>query len=195
MNPTLSTAQAHYSTMDHLYNPQEPPPTSKDTKSHHLPFCIYDLFLDLPHPSAAAIGERTLIIDPPVSVSPIIATEIYNPDTIARISKFVFPEYEDNEVITRDARTRRLDLTSGGRTFQANLTKYDVYQLDFFVHHHTFSMLLSDRKTRVHGHVRRYLPGHGDALERTDLGRRRPRAMVLLTRAVGGERFYSSLLK
>ena len=56
-------------------------------------------------------------------------------------------------------------------------------------------MLLSDRRTRVHGHVRRYLQGDGDELERTDVGRRRPRAMVLLTRAVGGERFYSSLLK
>ena len=90
---------------------------------------------------------------------------------------------------------RRPTLTSGGRTFVANLTKHDVYQLDFIVHHHTFSMLLSDGRTRVHGHVRRYLPTHNDALARTNVGRRRPRAMVVLTRALGGERFYSSLLK
>jgi len=86
-------------------------------------------------------------------------------------------------------------LSSRGRTFGANLMKYDVYHVDFVVHHHTFSILLSDGKTRVHGHVRRYLPTHEDSVSRMDVGRRRPRAMILLTRAMGGERFYSSVLK
>ena len=119
-----------------------------------------------------------------------------DPDNIARLSKFAFPEHDEEleeSASARDVRSRRL--TSGGRTFLANLTKYDVYQLDFIVHHHTFSMLLSDGKTRVHGHVRRYLPRHGDASQRTDVGRRRPRAMVISTRAIGGGRSYSSVLK
>lgn len=86
-------------------------------------------------------------------------------------------------------------LTSRGRTFGAHLMKHDVYHVDFVVHHHTFSLVLADGKTRVHGHVRRYLPTHVDSVSRMDVGRRRPRAMVLLTRAMGGERFYSSVLK
>lgn len=176
-------------------NPQEPPASGStvDTKTR-LPFCVYDLFLDLPHPSASANGERTLIIDPPVTVCPLLAQEIYNPEIIARLTKFAFPEHDEVASSVQDMR-RRPTLTSGGRTFVANLTKHDVYQLDFIVHHHTFSMLLSDGRTRVHGHVRRYLPMHNDALARTNVGRRRPRAMVVLTRALGGERFYSSLLK
>lgn len=184
--------------MEHL-NPQEPPSRqSSDRKNARLPFCVYDLYLDLPHPSATANGERTQIIDPPVTVCPILAQEMYNPENIARLSKFAFPEHDELSEAAptpKDARNRRLTLTSGGRTFQANLTKYDVYQLDFIVHHHTFSILLTDGRTRVHGHVRRYLPRHADSLARTDVGRRRPRAMVILTRAIGGERFYSSLLK
>eukprot|EP00804_Cyclotella_cryptica_P019971 CCRYP_007890-RA/>CCRYP_007890-RA protein AED:0.06 eAED:0.06 QI:175/0.87/0.77/1/1/1/9/101/1035 len=187
--------------MEPLLNPQEPPFSRPaiDTKlSQRLPFCIYDLFLDLPHPSASASGERSLIVDPPVTICPILSQEMCNPENIARLSKFAFPEHDDSQdhvVLSRDSRKRLSFLTSRGRTFHANLTKYDVYQLDFIAHHHTFSMLLSDGKTRVHCHVRRYLPRHEDAWLRTDVGRRRPRAMVILTRAIGGERFYSSLLK
>jgi hypothetical protein len=184
--------------MEPHLNPQEPPHhrPQTDAKSPRLPFCVYDLFLDLPHPSASANGERTLIIDPPVTVCPVLSQEMYNPENIARLSKFTFPEHDEmTDATPRDARAKRPTLTSGGRTFQANLTKHDVYQLDFLVHHHTFSMLLTDGKTRVHAHVRKYLPGHVDSLQRTDVGRRRPRAMVVLTRAIGGERFYSSLLK
>ena len=86
-------------------------------------------------------------------------------------------------------------LSSRGRTFGANLMKHDVYHVDFITHHHTFALVLSDGKTRVFGHVRRYLPSHVDSPMRVDIGRRRPRCMVLLTRAMGGERFYSSILK
>jgi len=86
-------------------------------------------------------------------------------------------------------------LSSRGRTFGANLMKHDVYHVDFITHHHTFALVLSDGKTRIFGHVRRYLPSHVDSPMRVDIGRRRPRCMVLLTRAMGGERFYSSILK
>jgi len=48
---------------------------------------------------------------------------------------------------------------------------------------------------RVYGHVRRYFPHHNIAGGRMDVGRRAVRAMVILTRASGGNQFYASLLK
>lgn len=48
---------------------------------------------------------------------------------------------------------------------------------------------------RVYGHVRRYYPHHNIAKARMDVGRRSERAMVILTRASGGNHFYNSLLK
>ena len=48
---------------------------------------------------------------------------------------------------------------------------------------------------RVYGHVRRYFPHHNLAQSRIDVGRRSERAMVILTRALGGNAFYNSLLK
>ena len=132
---------------------------------------------------------------------------MYNPDNITRISRLAFPEYDDssseavNEMASVAGHMHKIhahnegNLTSRGRTFGANLMKHDVYHVDFVTHHHTFSLLLGDGKTRVHGHVRRYLPMHEDSIGRMDVGRRRPRAMIVLTRAMGGERFYSSVLK
>ena len=135
------------------------------------------------------------MIDPPVTLSPILSEEMYDPGNMSRISRFAFPEYDAVNQTQQLASEQEGLLTSRGRTFGANLSKHDVYSVDFVVHHHTFSLLLSDERTRVHGHVRRYLPQHSDSSARTDVGRRRPRAMILLTRAIGGERFYTSLLK
>ena len=186
-----------------LNNPQEPPVSCSLQRSSRLPYCIYDLFLDLPHPAASSNDQRSRIIDPPVTICSLLSREMYTPENIARISKFAFPEFDETHNSSSSsggaqddpAARRQSWLTSGGRTFGANLSKHDVYLVDFIAVHHTFSILLSDRKTRVHGHVRRYLPPHGDAVSRTDVGRRRPRAMILLTRAMGGERFYASVLK
>lgn len=195
-----------------LNNPQEPPVSCSLQRSSRLPYCIYDLFLDLPHPaasstttaSASSNDQRSRIIDPPVTICSLLSQEMYTPENIARISKLAFPEFDETHNSSSSssggaqddpAARRQSWLTSGGRTFGANLSKHDVYLVDFIAVHHTSSILLSDRKTRVHGHVRRYLPPHGDAVSRTDVGRRRPRAMVLLTRAMGGERFYASVLK
>jgi hypothetical protein len=172
-------------------NPQEPF-SSSGGDDLRLPVCVYDLFFDLPHPTAM---DKTRVIDPPVTLSPILSEEMYNPDNISRISRFAFPEYDAVTQTQQLASEQEGLLTSRGRTFGANLSKHDIYSVDFVVHHHTFSLLLSDGRTRVHGHVRRYLPQHSDSPARTDVGRRRPRAMILLTRAIGGERFYSSLLK
>ena len=48
---------------------------------------------------------------------------------------------------------------------------------------------------RVHAHVLRYLPAHSDVHSRYDVARRSERAMVLMTRSVGGTNFYATLLK
>mmetsp|Transcript_16402 Transcript_16402/g.25381 ORF Transcript_16402/g.25381 Transcript_16402/m.25381 type:complete len:1158 (+) Transcript_16402:152-3625(+) len=171
-------------------NPQEPFSSSSEDRP---PVCVYDLFFDLPHPTATT--EKTRIIDPPVTLSPILSEEMYKPDNISRLTQFAFPEYDEVTQTQQLASEQEGLLTSQGRTFGANLSKYDIYSVDFVVQHHTFSILLSDGRTRVHGHVRRYLPQHSDSSARTDVGRRRPRAMILITRAIGGERFYTSLLK
>ncbi|KAL9185650.1 hypothetical protein ACHAXT_003427 [Thalassiosira profunda] len=61
--------------------------------------------------------------------------------------------------------------------------------------YHAFSHRLSNG-AMVHGHVRRYLPYHATGRNRRDVGRRCPRALVLLTRnAGGGKGLYSGLLK
>lgn len=125
-----------------------------------------------------------------------------------------------------------------------DLTKYDIYPLDFIPCQHTFTIVLSDDDggggastsgsrsgTKVFGHVRHYLPPlsrttsgttswpftntttttttttasttnhhiyhqeHNNTSSRIDIGRRKYRAMVLLTRAPGGIGFYSNVLK
>ena len=202
-------------------NPQEPPPHSNNSSNSNnnnnkqLPTCIFDLFLDLPHP-AATTTDRAQLIDPPITISSQLQTEMYNPENISRLSKLAFPEYDtnldnnnsgvesssssyhhknDNGDTMKSGGQNMGKLSSKGRTFGANLIKYDIYQLDFCTVQHTFAIVLNDGKTRVFGHVRRYLPRHVDSMTRMDVGRRRPRVMILLTRAMGGERFYSSILK
>ena len=61
---------------------------------------------------------------------------------------------------------------------------------------HTFSHRLIDG-TVVHGHVRRYHPlAGGETCRRRDVGRRCPRALVILTRhPAGGSRTYGALLR
>lgn len=107
-----------------------------------------------------------------------------------------------------------------------DLTKYDIYPLDFIPCQHTFTIVLSDDDggdsssgTKVFGHVRHYLPPlsttttsgttspfttnhhiyhrehNNTSCTRIDIGRRKYRAMVLLTRAPGGIGFYSNVLK
>ncbi len=76
----------------------------------------------------------------------------------------------------------------------AILNKHDVCCFSSRPIHHTFSLLL-DCGTRVYAHVLRYLPIHSAVQTRYDIGRRGERAMVLMTRATGGVRFYASLLK
>lgn len=74
------------------------------------------------------------------------------------------------------------------------LNQHDVNMFSTSSFNHTFSLLL-DSGMRVYAHVLRYLPIHPHVKSRLDVGRRAERAMVVLTRTVGGEQFYSSLLK
>lgn len=76
-----------------------------------------------------------------------------------------------------------------------------MYLQDYFFSHrsfggayHCFAMQLSSGQ-RLYGHVRRYFPHQNEAAGRIDVGRRGVRAMVLLTRAAGGENVYHSILK
>jgi len=166
-----------------VYNPQEPPPSSAgDRRSSRLkitpetlPTCAYDLYLDLPHP-AATTRDRARIVDPPVTISQSLYDEMYDPDNVLRLSRFAFPGYDESGASEASYRARqRGGVTSRGQSVGANLTRHDVYLVDFGACHHTFSLLLADGRTRVHGHVRRYLPPHADAVGRADVGRRQPR--------------------
>lgn len=58
----------------------------------------------------------------------------------------------------------------------------------------TFSLQLQTG-SRLHGHVRRYLPPHLVARTRYDVGRRGERALVVLTRATGADLLYAAILK
>ena len=79
-------------------------------------------------------------------------------------------------------------LTSRGVALGANLTRHDVYLVDFSPGHHTLSLTLGgnddgggkNAPVRVHGHVRRYLPfpdtptrGRGSTGQRHPSGARR----------------------
>ena len=75
-----------------FHNPQEPPASQQNDSGHYsnnssnnnnkqknkrLPICIFDLYLDLPHP-AASTRDNAKIIDPPVTFSPPLAKEMHN---------------------------------------------------------------------------------------------------------------------
>ena len=221
-------------------------------------WCMYDLFLDLPHPDTAAGGgggdATARIIDPPTIISPALHAEMLAPENLARLARLAYPDHDDRGGETATAKmgkkfniaeqqqqqqqlrgnTSSSSSHEGGRLGQQimmgyntnnnsnynynnnsnlnkdhatnnhhHLTSRDIYHSDYYTnatkqHHHTFSVLLADNKTRVHGHVRRYLPSHDESHTRLDVGRRSYRAMILLTRARSGwgtEQFYNCVLK
>lgn len=83
----------------------------------------------------------------------------------------------------------------GARDRGDHLNRLDIYVLGYRSERHTFTLLLSDGVTKMFGHVLRYLPTHSCAKARADVGRRGVRAMILLTRAAGGDQFYTAILK
>jgi len=164
----------------------------------------YDLYLDLPHPAASAQCPPKMVVVPPQggdnggggSVNSEedgkIAAELSGDNTVARIARFAFPEFDDQVHASEVAKKPPQPPNSG-----SGLNRYDCYLLTPGTpasSHHTFAMQLSTG-ARVYGHVRRYLPHNINAKARYDVGRRGIRAMVILTRGSGGERFYAAMLK
>jgi hypothetical protein len=139
---------------------------------------IYDLFLDLPHPAASSSCPPPFILGAP-STSPEMEKELNA--NLSRIGRFAFPEFDDaaSQKIPRDTPLNRF-------------SQYAMQPKAF--QHYTFSLQLQSG-VRIHGHVRRYLPMPTVAKSRYDVGRRGERALVLLTRAGGGDLVFSAILK
>eukprot|EP00980_Cylindrotheca_fusiformis_P018499 scaffold6124_cov122-Cylindrotheca_fusiformis.AAC.18 len=139
---------------------------------------LFDLFLDLPHPAGTSSCPPPFTLPAP-GTTPEMEQELSA--SISRIARFAFPEYDDaiGQKVIRDAPLNRFSqYAMQPKTFQR----------------YTFSLQLQSG-VRLHGHVRRYLPGHTGARSRYDIGRRGERALVLLTRANGGDLVYSAILK
>ena len=146
--------------------------------NNNQPLPLYDLFLDLPHPAAAASCPPAYTFGSPENNAEI---EKELSASISRISQFAFPEYDDTlgQRIPRDAALNRF-------------SQYAMQPKSF--QNYTFSLQLHSG-VRVHGFVRRYLPIHKTVQHRYDVGRRGERALVMLTRFSGGDSLYSSILK
>jgi len=145
------------------------------------PWPLYDLFLDLPHPAASPSCPPPVVIGSPSS-DKSVSQELGTPESIGRIARFAFPEFDD-----------QLPPPPVPSSESPGLNRYDVYASKGF-QRHTFSLQLSSGQ-RIHGHVRRYLPTHQKAPSRYDVGRRGMRAVILLTRATAGDSTYAALLK
>jgi len=191
-----------------------PPPPAPD-----MSLTLYDAYLDLLHPAASpTVNEPRLIIAPPpgkaMESARAVGKELSTEKGLAMVARFCFPEFDD-EAHARELahKSDSSDIPNSG----ASLNKYDVYLQEYFFSnyknygnkhrphtapysstfgpsYHSFAMQLSSGD-RVYGHVRRYFPHHPVAKGRIDVGRRGMRAMVILTRANGGEKFYRALFK
>lgn len=154
----------------------QPPPTGQPQQQQVLP--LYDLFLDIPHPSAAAGCPPPFILGNPMN-NPEMEKELSA--NMSRISRFAFPEFDDS-VAQRIPREGELN----------RFSQYAMQPKSF--QNYTFSLQLQSG-VRMHGFVRRYLPIHHIAKHRYDVGRRGERALVILTRFCGGDLVYAAILK
>jgi len=195
-------------------SPAVSPPVPPDMSPS--PLTLYDAYLDLSHPAASVtVNEPRLIIAPPpgkaMEAARAVGQELSTEKGLAMVARFCFPEFDD------EAHARELVQRPDNSKSSASLNKYDVYLQEYYFSHnkkngvksrshtppycntfgpsyHSFAMQLSSGD-RVYGHVRRYFPHHPVAKGRVDVGRRGLRAMVILTRANGGEKFYRALFK
>jgi len=143
----------------------DPPPSA-------LP--LWDLYLEIPHPQASKVfNAAPVLLESP---SKGLAELVQDAQAQGRIARFAFPEFNDNVP---------------GPPPQAEINRHDVYTIKGF-QHHSFSLQLSSGE-RVYGHVRRFLPTREGS--RVDVGRRGVRALVLLTRAMGGDTVFAGMLK
>jgi len=186
----------------------EPPSSNKGLKPFRAPCHVFDVFFDLPHPAASDNADRARMIEPPEVTNPEILAEVYEPSAIAKLARFAFPEHDDqkhalelqknisnNERYMKKAQRRKSNNCSSVTQAERTLNKLDIYCFGYKSDRHTFILALSDGITKLYGHTMRYLPNHKLAKKRSDVGRRGVRAMVILTRANGGDRFYTSVLK
>jgi len=153
---------------------------------------LFDLFLDLPHPSASKSCPPVRLMwlqeGHPAELSAL-------KDLPITISRFAFPEYAGPNDGGGGA--------GNGSQQQLRLNKYDYYAMqNQGFQQFTFTLQLQSGM-RLHGHVRRYLPATplseggsgGKFCPRYDVGRRGERALVLLTRAGGADRLSAAILK
>jgi hypothetical protein len=139
---------------------------------------LFDLFLDLPHPAAAKSSSPPFIVRSPAT-SAEMEKELNS--NLSRIGRFAFPEFDDeiSQTVPRDTDLNRFSqYAMQPKTFQQ----------------YAFSLQLQSG-VRIHGHVRRFLPMNPGVKTRYDVGRRGERALVILTRANGGDMVYSAILK
>lgn len=203
--------------------PAQQPLTNSPVLAQLLPYSLFDVVLDIPHPGSSR-PSGTVLIYPPSNVGSGIVDLLppdqlaaeFGPETAnateqnnqpsqgaAKICRFAFPEYEDRSN-AQEAANRHALLQRTGASTSPGYNRHDVYLAQAFCppencvpplpSHHVFSHRLANGVV-VHGHVRRYLCPR-DETGRTDVGRKSVRALVILTRASGGGgRLYNAMLK
>lgn len=139
-------------------------------------FPLFDLFLDLPHPGCAAGYTPPLLIKG-------TAPEEDLSQQIGQIASFAFPEYDQSQPQPQRAPTN-------GQPLINKYARYAMQAAGF--QQFTFTLQLQSG-SRVHGHVRRFLPD--GAAGRFDVGRRPERALVILTRISGADLLFTAILK
>lgn len=163
--------------------PAQPPAAAPSLQ----PWPLYDLFLDLPHPSASLSCPKPFLIPSPIANNGVSENEIEA--ILPQIARFAFPEYDET------APSSPKNASPESSNVNNVLNKYDFYAMqNESFKQFTFTLQLQSGQ-RLHGHVRRYLPPHLSARTRYDVGRRGERALVLLTRATGADLLYSAILK
>lgn len=160
-------------------------------QQQYAPWPLYDLFIDVPHPSAASSTDSppALVIGAPAP--PQGAPPNNNNDSIeqelqknmGQIARFAFPEFDQDNAPPQTQQP------------PPPVNRFDQYAMQPpAFQNYTFSLTLQSGQ-RVQGHVRRYLPCHPGSKTRYDVGRRGERALVILTRVTGADVIYSAVLK
>ena len=164
----------------------------------YAPWPLYDLFLDVPHPAASPHCPPAVVVGPPPNnannnntPNESIAEELQK--SMPQIALFAFPEFDAQATPPPPPPPQPPNNTNQQQPPPVN--RYDQYAMQPpAFQNYTFSLTLQSGQ-RVQGHVRRYLPSHGRALSRYDVGRRGERASVILTRVTGADVIYAAILK
>ena len=86
--------------------PQKRPLNTTHHQYANKHICVFDFFLDIPHPGASKKNERARIIEPPGIPNPGVA-EINEAENISRIAMFAFPDYDGDEDVGKFIRHER----------------------------------------------------------------------------------------